>query len=70
MRLTHRLKRIERAVAPTGGCRVCRGKGPMPRVLVWHEGAEPKPEHPACPGCGRRPAAVKLIILDRTADAA
>ena len=65
MRLTHRVKRIERAVAPTGGCRVCHGKGPMPPVLVWRQDeGEPEPQPPLCSACGLRPqGSLKIIVL-------
>ena len=52
MNLSHRLKRIERAVAPKGGCAECHGAGPLPPHFTLFED-EPLPPMPACPGCGR-----------------
>jgi hypothetical protein len=70
MRLASKLKRIERMLAAQGVCRVYHGEGPMPQVLMWREGLEPKPQHPVCLGCRKGPGAVKMIVLgDESGDA-
>ena len=64
MNLAGRLRALERVTTPVGVCSECGGKGPTPRVLVWHQDrGDPKPEHPVCPACGRGPGVVRLIIL-------
>ncbi len=64
MRLAHRVRRIERAAAPKRGCRVCGGRGPARRVVLWRPGrGEPEPPRPACPGCGLAPPCLKIAVL-------
>jgi len=50
--LLNRIKRIERAAGPVGGCAVCRGEGPLPPHFVITVG-EALPPMPRCAGCGR-----------------
>ncbi len=63
MNLAARVGRIERAVAPEGGCAVCRGHGPMDgAVVVVEDGREVPPPRP-CAGCGRAFGGPRRVII-------
>ena len=61
MSLLRRVKRIERAAALSGGCRVCFGYGPPP--AIWRCDVEPEPPWSVCRACGERAEERVGIVL-------
>lgn len=64
MKMTARIRRLERRSNGVGSCAYCRGEH-APRVIIQVNGVETGPPRPPmCPGCQRTVNMVRIILDD------